>query len=38
MVEHHVILVTNSDETRPLAKVREPSAAVSVSGVNPWSG
>jgi hypothetical protein len=35
VVEYHVILVVNIDEVRLLAKVREPAAAVSVSGTNP---
>jgi hypothetical protein len=35
VVEYHVILVVNIDEVRLLAKVREPSAVVSVSGSNP---
>jgi hypothetical protein len=33
--EYHVILVTNIDEVRLLAKVSEPTATVSVSGANP---
>ncbi|RSM39928.1 hypothetical protein DMB66_57740 [Actinoplanes sp. ATCC 53533] len=35
VLEYHVILVVNLDEVRLLAKVREPSAVVSVSGGNP---
>lgn len=35
VLEYHVILVTNIDEVRLLAKVREPSATVTVSGSNP---
>ncbi|AGZ43757.1 pectate lyase [Actinoplanes friuliensis DSM 7358] len=33
--EYHVILVTNIDEVRLLAKVSEPTATVTVNGSNP---
>jgi hypothetical protein len=33
--EYHVLLVTNIDEIRLLARVSEPTATVSVSGTNP---
>jgi hypothetical protein len=35
VVEYHVVLTVNIDELRVLAKVREPSAAVTVSGGSP---